>query len=168
MKEVEKKKMSMKIVGVISIIAALGAIIVLVIILMTGGNDKQNDNSNNISDYDQVEKYFTDIKGYWISGNLFFAFKNNDDKHFTQYGLYGSSYSETGEIKDAEITGTNTFCLSVLISATPERTEKICIDVSNFEKENRLNVQIDNDSMGGKEWQTYEYGGSTLEEAYKD
>jgi len=187
MEEVEKKKISLKtkIIGVISIVAALGAIVVLAIIFMAGGNNNQNTNlngtnegdSNNVSDYDQIESYFTTIKGYWTSGNLFFAFKNNDDKHFIEYGLYGASYGETGEIKDAEVTGTNAFCLSVLIAATPanemdgarpERTETVCIDVSNFEKENRLNVKIDNSNIGGKEWQTYEYGGSTLEEAYKD
>ena len=191
MKEVKDKKMSLKtkIIAAISIIAALGAAVVLVIILVAGdsgtnppGNDGQNgtsseESSNGVSDYDQVRSYFTDIKGYWTSGNLFFAFKNKEGKHFIEYGLYGASYGETGEIKDAEVTGTNAFCLTVLIAAVPanamndgrpERTETVCIDVSNFEKENRLNVKLDNNYIGGREWHTYEYGGVSLEEAYKD
>jgi len=189
MKEAEKKKMSLKtkIFASISIIATLGAIVLLVIILTTSnnktsspGNDNQNNNLenwDNLSDYEQIESYFTTVKGYWISGNLFFTFINKDDQHFIEYGLYGASYGETGEIKDAKITGTNAFCLTVFIPATPanemdnarpERTETICIDVSNLENENRLNVKFDNNSIGGKEWHTYEYGGTSIEEAYKD
>ena len=53
-------------------------------------------------------------------------------------------------------------------AARVERTETVCIDVSNFKNENRLNAKFDNNSIGGREWHTYEYGGTSIEEAYKN
>ena len=196
--------LKLKILGCITIIAVLGAAAVLVFILMTGNNetnkpldnnqigntgnsisenvvqdtdtlDDTPENIENISDYDQVEAFFVTLSGYWTSGNLYFAFVNKDEKHFAEYGLYGASYGEIGEIKDAKVTGTNTFCLTVLIAATPanamddarpERTEAIYVDISNHKREGRLNVQFINEYIGGKKWHTYEYGGTTLEEAF--
>lgn len=193
--------LKLKILGCIIIIAVLGAIVGF--ILLNGNNEANQTLENNqiddidnsisenvhqdtenldgtpegISDYEQVEFFFVTLNGYWTSGNLFFAFINKDGKHFVQYGLYGASYGETGEIKDAKVTGTNTFSLTIVIpakpademsDARPEKTETVYVDVSNHKSENRLNVKLDNEYIGGKEWHTYEYGGTTLEEAFID
>jgi len=193
--------LKLKILGCITIIAVLCAVAVLVFILIAGNNEtnKLSDNNQtsdtdnsisenvgqdtdnldatleNISDYDQVEGFFVTLEGYWTSGNLYFAFVNKDEKHFAEYGLYGASYGEIGEIKDAKVTGTNAFSINIFIpakpadatfDAVPERTETIYVDISNHKREGRLNVQFINEYIGGKKWHTYEYGGATLEEAF--
>ena len=200
--EKPEKKTSKKalIVAIISGVAAIGAVVVLVIILLGGripinspqdgpgdiimDNQTSEDEINgldsavkNLPDEAAIDFIFAELGGYWTSNNLFVAFVTQSGKPAIKYGIYGTSYGETGEIKGAEVTGTNTFCLTILIAATPanemdgarpERTETVCVDVSNFEKENRLNIKVDNSSIGGKQWRTYEYGGPTLEEAFKD
>ena len=193
------KRMSLKvkIITIISIIAVLGIIMLLLIILTTNNNktkptnnnqsekssdlinEESNDQDNlleNISDYNQLEFFFITLAGYWTSDNMFFAFINKDNNHFVEYGLYRTSYGEYGEIKDAKVTGTNTFKLTILIplkpkdemsDEKPERTEEIYVDISNYKKENRLNIKIDN-NICNKQWCTYEYGGISLEKAFKD
>jgi len=197
-----ENKMSKKeiIVLIISAVAAVGAIAVLIINLLGGRItfDSPSDTSGNTSSENQTTEdeindlisavkdlpdqaaqdfIFSELDGYWTSGNLFVAFTTKDGKHTIKYGLYGASYGETGDVQEAEVEGTNTFCLTVLIAATPanemdgarpERTETTCVDVSNFKDENRLNIKIDNNSIGGRQWHTYEFGGSSLEEAFKD
>lgn len=194
----EKKKPSKAlIIAILAGVAAVGAIVTLIIIL-SGGKvtiDPPQDSSGNtnstiedkLTDLDgavrdlpnqaALDFIFSRLDGYWTSGNLFVNFIANSGNPTIQYGLYGTSYGEAGEVKGAEVTGTNAFCLTVLIAATPanemdgarpERTETICIDVSNTAKESKLNIKIDNSSIGGREWQTYEFGGSSLEETYKD
>lgn len=197
-----KKKTSKKalVVAVVSAVAAVGAIATLVIILLGGRitiDSPQDDpggtslnrpvTRDQIADLDNAVKdlpnqtaldfIFSRLDGYWTSNNLFVNFIASNGVPTIQYGLYETSYGETGEIKGVEVTGTNAFCLTVLIAATPanemdgarpERTETICIDVSNVAKESRLNIKISNSSIGDKQWHTYEFGGSSLEGAYKD
>jgi len=184
-----------KIVALISIIAALGAIVILMIILMTG-NNKASDNPNsdlknsenknekvndldnalkNISDYDSLEFILVTLNGYWTFDNQFLAFTSSDSKQFTEYGLHATSYSVRGEIKNAKIVGENSFSLDIFIPAVsatemddarPEKTETIYVDISNFKQDGRITAKIEN--LGDGEWHTYEYGGKTLQEAYSN
>jgi len=133
--------------------------------------------SGNLSDYDSVEFFFVTLNGYWTFNNQFFAFTSNGGKHFVEYGLWATSFGVRGEIKDAKVIGENTFSLTLFISAVPademsdakpERTEIVYVDVSNYKKENRLNVKLDNNTIGDGKWRTYEYGGITLEKAFSD
>ena len=131
----------------------------------------------NVSDYEQVEIFFDQLDGYWTFDNYFFAFTNKDGKHFVEYGLWAASFGVRGDIKDTKFTGENAFSLTIFIpaksademnDARPERTETVYIDISNWKKENRLNVKLDNETIGDNQWHTYEYGGTTLEEAFSD
>ena len=177
MKELEKKKMSLKakIIAIISLIAFLGAVVVLVMIFMTGDKFKQNQNTRdditdavkNISSHESLQFVLTTLNGDWFFDNQFAAFTSVVDKQFVEYGLYATSYSVRGEVMDAKTTGENSFSLTIFVPAVPanemdearpEKTETIYVDISNFKKDSRLNLKID--ALGDGEWHTY---GKTFE-----
>jgi len=177
-----------KIIAGISVISALGAIVLLIIIMT--GNNKTNDNLNNsendkvndlvsavkkLPDQKSLDFICTELNGYWTSDNNFLAFVSSNDYWLIEYGLYQASYSISSEIKEANIAGENSFSLTIFIPATPptevddakpERTETIYIDVSNFHLDGRINAKIEN--LGDGEWHTYEYGGKSLTDAYSN
>ena len=112
------------------------------------------------------------FSGYWISGNEpFVGFIYIDGVPGIDYGLYRSSFGVSGKIIDSSAISANEAELTILIpampetamnDATPERTETVSIDINNF-TDNRLNIKIE--SLAGGEWRTYEFGGSTLDDA---
>ena len=188
-KKISKKA---KIIGSLSIIAALGAIIILVVIVSDNKTEQPRDNKKesenvqyNKNDLSNVLKDLPDktaldficesLLGYWNYSEKFFGFTNEDGKYFVEYGLYATSYGIKGEIINAKVSGENAFSLTLLIPAVSateadeakeEKKEIIYIDVSNFNLDNRINAKIEN--LGDGQWYTYEYGGASLTEAYSD
>ena len=113
------------------------------------------------------------FSGYWISGNEpFVGFIYIDGVPGIDYGLYRSSFGVSGKIIDSRAISANEAELTILIpampetamnDATPERTEIVSIDISNFD-DNRLNIKIE--SLGNGEWYSYKWSGNTLAEAF--
>jgi len=176
--------MSLKVKIMIGIL--IGALLIFTVFLVTKTDNKQNDNASDLvndlvsavkklPDKQALDFICNELSGYWTSDNQFLAFINSDEYQMIEYGLYQTSYSVNSEIKASDISGENSFSLTIFIPATPptgmdearpERTEKIYIDVSNYHIDNRINIKIEN--LGDGQWHTYEYGGKSLSEAYSD
>jgi len=212
MKMAEKMSLKSKIIAVISIIAALGAVAVLVIILMnSGGNnnpapngDESTPSTSSTAPYDTsntgnsqigdngmdntdlsaliaalpnkeaLDEMHSLLSGCWTSGDLFVGFVYIDGTAGIDYGLFQTSFGARGKITDAVAVSAKETKLTILIPAVPatemndaqpERSETVYIDISNY-ADNRLNIKIEN--LGGGEWHTYEYGGSSVEDAFRN
>ena len=142
------------------------------------GNNNQSDNVNGedgdpsaVTDYDQVVSYFATMDGYWTSGSQFVAFLKLDGKYYIEYGLYETSFWESGVMQEASVSGTNAFSITIVIparpktdmdDARPEVIEIVYLDVSNL-ADKKLNIKI---KSFGDDWHTYEYGGKSIEEAF--
>ena len=120
-----------------------------------------------------LDELFSLFCGYWTSGDLFvgFFFYENGAAGI-EYGLHQSGFGAKGEVIDVLLMDPHEAEFIIRIPATPatemdeakpERTESVSIDISNY-NDGRLNIQIDN--LGGGSWNTYEFGGSTLKDAY--
>ena len=114
------------------------------------------------------------FSGYWISGDLFVGFIYTDEQPAIYYGIYQSGFGDSGKIVNARAVSQREAELTIRIPAIPddhmdgpqpERTETVYVDISNY-NDNRLNIKIGN--TGSSEWHTYEYGGGSLEDAFKD
>ena len=120
-----------------------------------------------------LEEMHSLFSGYWTADNNFVGFIFVDGIPVIDYGLFQSSYGARGEIVDSRGVSPTEAELKVFIEAVPEtamndampeRTDIILVDISNYDN-NRLNIKLDN--LAGGEWLTYEYGGSSIEEAFK-
>lgn len=126
-----------------------------------------------LPDSDALEFICIKLNGFWVFDYQFFGFIDGENKQFIQYGLYATSYGVNGEIKDAKSTGDNSFSLTIFVPAVPanemndaipERTETIHVDISTFDVDGKIKVKIG--MLGDGEWNTYKFGGKSLEEAY--
>ena len=119
-----------------------------------------------------LKELHSTFMGYWISGNEpFVGLIYIDDVPGIDYGLYRSSFGVSGKIIDAHAVSATEAEFTILIpampetamnDATPERTEIVSIDISNY-NDQRLNFKTE--GLAGGAWQTYEYGGATFEAA---
>ena len=119
-----------------------------------------------------LKKIHSGFLGYWTSGDLFVGFIVIDGELGIEYGLYQTSFGARGKITDSWAPTPHEMGLPILIPASaatemddakPERTETISIDISNY-FDKRLNIKIED--LGDGEWHTYEFGGSSLADAY--
>jgi len=109
--------------------------------------------------------------GYWITNeSSFVGFIYIDSAPGIEYGLFQTSYMISGRITDARAMNDREAELTIFIpgtpatemdDATPDRTETINIDISNY-NDNRLNIKVIN--LDGGEWRTYEFGGGSWED----
>lgn len=193
----KKLPLKAKIVGIITVVAALGAIAVLVIILLNGktdlkkGSDTDLDSSDSsqvgdsgmdsiylpsliaaLPDEEALGEIYSLFSGFWTSDDKFVGFTYVDGELAIEYGLFQTGFGIQGKIIDARAVSSTEAEFTILIPAVPaseinearpERTGTVSIDISNY-SDNRLNVKIAD--LGGGQWLTYKFGGSTLEEAY--
>ncbi|MCL2486043.1 MAG: hypothetical protein FWE86_00395 [Oscillospiraceae bacterium] len=127
-----------------------------------------------LPDKEALDEIFSLFCGYWTSGDLFvgFFFYENGAPGI-EYGLYQTGFGARGEVVDIMGVDPHESWFVIRIPATPateideakpERTETVGIEISNYGN-NRLNIKVD--SLDNGNWHTYEFGGSTLADAYK-
>ena len=173
LKEDIKMSLKLKILGCISVIAALGAIAILVVILMTGNNETNqpldNDQTGDLSsstsqnvqqnpndlasavkelpDYKALELICTKLDGYWtFEPNQFFGFIFENGKQFLEYGLYATSYGIRGEITNSKAAGEYEMAFTIYIPAEPA-TE---MDDARPEKTETIYVDISHFNLDGR------------------
>jgi len=169
-----------KVLLAVTVVAVVGAAVALAVILTPGRNDANSPDDTDLPaliaalpDKDALDEMHSVFSGYWTSGDLFAGFISIDGVPGIDYGLSQTSFGAGGKITDARAVSAHETSLTILIPAVPttemddakpERAETVCIDVSNY-SDNRLNIRIE--GLGGGEWHTYEYGGGSLEDAFK-
>ena len=194
-KEKKKGNLNKKIIIGILIVLVLGVVAVLTAIFLFDNErdefietNEQENVTNEIvlsdqtdlltamqllPDYEAVEFICIKLNGFWVFNDQFVAFIDGDEQQFIEYGLYRTGYVVRGIVQGAEVAGENTVAFTVLVPAVPatemddarpERTEIISIDLSTHAQDGRISIRIN--GFGNGNWNTYELGGKSLQEAF--
>lgn len=123
--------------------------------------------------YESLEYILRHINGYWVSTpDMFFGFIDGDHKQTVEYGLYATSYGVRGEVLSATATGEYSLKINIHIEKVPasemdegrpERDETIYLDISGLKQNDKIKIKIGDGP--GSTWNTYSFGGTTLEES---
>jgi len=140
----KKLPLKAKIVGGITLAAALGAIAVLIIILLNGKTDLKNGGDTDLdgmdssqvgdSGMDSIDMTYliavlpdeealggihTQLIGFWVSDNRFVGFTYADDALAIEYGLFQTGFGVQGKIIDARAVSVTEAQFTILIPAVP-------------------------------------------------
>jgi len=138
-----------------------------------------NDLSTAIADIPKaaaLDEMYILLEGYWITeSNAFVAFIFEGGAHAVEFGMFQTSWGLSGPITGGRGTGKYEGELVVSIPARPPNEmddgypaskETIYIDIAGlYEPNSSIRVKIG--KLDNGQWNTYTYGGSTLDNAFE-
>jgi len=155
----------------------------------TPGKESRNEQAGDAFDYNDIasvvagipqkeafDAMYVLIEGFWVTDDGFFVrFVYIDSMPAIEIGLFDSGFSTGGKIVDGCAVDTLEAVLTIYVPATepnmlddgrPEGTESICLDLSDLIQNTTIRIKAD--VIGSGDWYTFEFGGSTIEQAYEN